>query len=177
MFEVRSGVMSVVLTQGRPSSNVRCPSNTDRKSRALARVALCLCRLMHSNKHLLFDHLVCAEHEPGRNLKHQLETVFAAFPKRQVFIALLGGAAAASAYSITSSARPIRIVEKRVDLLIVDRPYGCLESIRTNNTRHGWVPRFIQAWLVACWITTSPALTCTMVSSSIISISPAKMTA
>jgi hypothetical protein len=54
---------------------------------------------------------------------------------------------------------------------------GCFESISTNKIRQGCVPRLIQAWLVACWITTSPAFTCTTESSSIMSISPDKITA
>src|SRR5262249_60242150 len=57
------------------------------------------------------------------------------------------------------------------------RSQGCFESISRNKMRQGCVLRLIQAWLVACWITTSPALTCTSASWRILSISPDKITA
>src|SRR5262249_29385062 len=55
--------------------------------------------------------------------------------------------------------------------------YGSCESIKMNATRQGAPLRLIQAWLVACCTTTSPALRCTVLSSSIMSISPDMMIA
>ena len=55
--------------------------------------------------------------------------------------------------------------------------YGSCESIRMKATRQGTLPRLIQAWLVACCTTTSPALRWTSPSSSIMSISPDMMSA
>ena len=49
---------------------------------------------------------------------------------------------------------------------------GVLASIRMKAMRHGLVPLLTQAWLVPCWTKTSPAFTCTSVSSSSMSISP-----
>ena len=45
-------------------------------------------------------------------------------------------------------------------------------SIRMKAMRQGSVPRLTQAWLVPFWTITSPAFTCTSVSSSSMSISP-----
>ena len=55
--------------------------------------------------------------------------------------------------------------------------YGSFESISTKIMRQGSVPWLSHAWLVACWMTTSPALRCTVLSSSIMSISPDMMMA
>src|SRR5207253_5180075 len=58
-----------------------------------------------------------------------------------------------------------------------ERAYGSCESIRMKATRQGLPLRFTQAWLVACWTTTSPAFRCTSLSSSSMSISPDMMIA
>src|SRR6267378_2971192 len=58
-----------------------------------------------------------------------------------------------------------------------ERAYGSCESIRMKATRQGLPLRLTQAWLVACWTTTSPAFRCTSLSSSNMSISPDMMIA
>jgi hypothetical protein len=49
---------------------------------------------------------------------------------------------------------------------------GSFASIRMKAMRHGLVPLLTHAWLVPCWTRTSPAFTCTSVSSISMSISP-----
>src|SRR5207253_3796943 len=55
------------------------------------------------------------------------------------------------------------IIFKDQALVNLDRSpaYGSCESIRMKAMRQGCLPRFTQAWLVACCTTTSPALRCT----------------
>src|SRR6185437_202467 len=49
---------------------------------------------------------------------------------------------------------------------------GSAPSISTKQIRQASLPRLTQAWLVACWTSTSPAFKCTSSSSRSMSISP-----